>query len=288
MKKRIYAVVTVLVLLASLTTVTAFAKTFKDKNVERKMKQGYTKEEVYSMLAIISLSDENSMPVIEKKYKELGSIDAVREYYGISSVNFETNLKNMMELEEKTEIPDEIYNEMIASGMTEDECYKLSISAINSKFDIETVWEGKKNGKSVNDLIKERTELKNEKLQLATDYAFGEITATDYTEKMKALSPDMNISEILEFARTEKKGWMDFRKAASGITDEELDIAAKAGITDFFAACRLKDAEKISVYSFSEMIKQVEKGISVNDVIKANVSAEKVEKEVQKSNTATE
>lgn len=288
MKKRIYAVVTILALLASLTTVTAFAKTFKDENVERKMKQGYTKEEVYSMLAIISLSDEKSMPVIEKKYKELGSIDAVREYYGISSTNFEMSLKNMMELEEKTEIPDEIYNEMIASGMTEDECYKLAISAINSKFDIETVWEGKKNGKSVNDLINERTELKNEKLQVATDYAFGDITATEYTEKMKALSPDMNISEILEFARTEKKGWMDFRKAASGITDEELDIASRAGITDFFAACRLKDAEKISVYSFSEMIKQVEKGISVNDVIKANISAEKVEKEVQKSNTATE
>lgn len=288
MKKRIYAVVTVLVLLVSLTTVTAFAKTFKDKNVERKMAQGYTKEEVYSMLAIISLSDENSMPVIEEKYKELGSFDAVREYYGISSANFETNLKNMMELEEKTEIPDEIYNEMIASGMTEDECYKLAISAINGNFDIETVWEGKKNGKSVNDLIKERKAVQDAKGQAAADYVFGRIEATDYTQIMNKLSPEMSIGEILDFAQTEKKSWMKFRKATSGITDEELEMASKAGIKDFFEACKMKDAEKLSNISFKEMLNQVEQGKNVNDVIKANVSIDKVEREVQNSNTDTE
>lgn len=288
MKKRIYAIVMAIVLLASVTTVTVFAKTFKDENVERKIKQGYTKEEVYSMLAIISLSDENSMPVIEKKYKELGSIDAVREYYGISSANFETNSKNMMELEEKTEIPDEIYNEMIASGMNEDECYKLAISAINGNFDIETVWEGKKNGKSVNDLIKERKAVQDAKGQAAADYVFGRIEATDYTQIMNKLSPEMSIGEILDFAQKEKKSWMKFRKATSGITDEELEMASKAGIKDFFEACKMKDAEKLSNISFKEMLNQVEQGKNVNDVIKANVSIDKVEREVQNSNTDTE
>lgn len=285
MKKKIYAIVIALLVIASVTTITVLAKTFKDENVERKMAQGYTKEEVYSMLAIISLSDEKSMPVIEQKYKELGSFEALIEYYNIKPINFEMNLKNMMELEEKTAIPDEIYNEMIESGMTEEECKQLSISALNAKFDIETVWEGKKNGKSVNDLIQERRELNDQKAQAATDYTFGLITEEEYTKKMMSLSPDMPMSEIIEFAAKDRKEWRELRIKSSGISEQEIALAEKSGITDIFEMCRLKDAEKLSNKSFNEMVLQVRSGNTVDSVIKANISTEKIEsaKEVNAS-----
>ena len=70
---------------------------------------------------------------------------------------------------------------------------------------------------------------------------------------------------------------MAFRKAASGITDQELALAAKAGMTDFFAACKMKDAEKISNLTFSEMVSKVQRGESVDKVINDSLSKEKVE-----------
>ena len=137
-------------------------------------------------------------------------------------------------------------------------------------------------------MIKEETARKNAELQTAADYTFGKITATQYTEKMKAISPDMDISDILTFARNEKRGWMEFRKAASGITDEELKAASDAGITDFFAACRLKDSVAISNRTFADMVYQVKMGKDVDSVINENVSTDKINDKVSKSHTDIE
>lgn len=65
MKKKMYVVIVALLVMVGITTITVLAKTFKDPHIEKKMEEGYTKEKVYSMLAIISLCDEKSMPVIE-------------------------------------------------------------------------------------------------------------------------------------------------------------------------------------------------------------------------------
>ena len=106
--------------------------------------------------------------------------------------------------------------------------------------------------------------------------------------KMQELSPNMPMSEIIQFAANERKEWMKFRKAASGISDEEIALAEKAGMTDFFEICRMKDYEKISNLSFSAMVAEVKKGVSVDKVIKDNISTEKVEAAKANADTAIE
>ena len=288
MKKKIYAITIALLVVASITTITVLAKTIHSDWIEKKIAKGYTETDAYSMLAIMTLADENVSAFVEQKYKELGNWEKVAKHYNVNLEEFNVFVANQIQAAKDLAIPDDIYSEMIASGMTDEECKELARSSHTAQFDIETVWKAKQEGKTVNDLIKERTELKNEKSQAATDLAFGKITEKEYMTKMQKLSPDMPMSEIIEFAAKEKKEWMNFRKAASGITDEEIALAEKAGMTDFFAICRMKDAEKISKLTFAEMVVEVKKGADVDKVITDNVSTEKVEAARANADTATE
>ena len=266
-------VIFTVILVLAVTASTVFAKTFKNITMERKLKEGYSETDVYSMLAIISNCEEKSMPVIESKYRELGSWEAVAEYYNINPIDYEISYNFQSELEEKLAIPDETYAEMINSGMTEAECREFSMKANNAQIDVVTAWEAQKNGKTINDLIKERTALKTSKAQAATDYTFGEITEEEYIKKMKSLSPDMPMSEIIEFAAKDRREWREARIVGSGITEEEIAFAEKCGITDIFEICRMKDAEKFSGKSFVEMASEVKKGTSVDTVIKQTMQA---------------
>jgi len=290
MKKKIYVITIALLVIASITTMTVLAKTFRSDWVEQKIDKGYTETEAYSLLAVMVLADENVSAFIEQKYKELGDWEKVAEYYNVDITEFNKFVNTQIQSAEKFAIPDDIYAEMVASGMTDEECRELSRKAHNAQFDIETVWEAYQNGKTVNDLIKERTELKTQQSQAATDLAFGKITEKEYMAKMQELSPDMPMSQIIEFATKERKEWMNFRKAASGITDEEIALAEKAGMTDFFAICRMKDAEKISKLTFAEMVVEVKKGADVDKVITENISSVKVEaaRATVKTDTTTE
>ena len=287
MKKKIYAI-TITLLIASITTITVFAKTLRTDWVESEIKKGYSETDVYSIQAIMVLSEENVPDFVEQKYRELNDWEKVAQYYGVDLEDFNNFIKTQVESAKIYEIPDNIYDEMIASGMTNKECREFARLSHNAQMDIATTWEAKKNGKSISDLIKERTELKNAKGKAATDLAFGIITEKEYLEKMQTLSPDMSMSEILEFAVKERKRWMEFRKAASGITDEEIALAEKAGMTDFFAICRMKDIEKVSKLTFTEMVAEVKKGVSVDDVIANNISISKFETERAKANQITE
>ncbi len=288
MKKKIYAITIALLVIASITTITVLAKTIHSDWVEKKLEKGYTETDAYSMMAIMVLSKENVSAFVEQKYKELGDWEKVAEHYNVNLEEFNVFVANQIQAAKDLEIPDDIYSEMIASGMTDEECKELARSSHTAQFDIETVWKAKQDGKTVNDLIKERTALKNEQSQAATDLAFGKISEKEYLEKMQKLSPDMPMSEIIEFAAKERKEWMNFRKAASGITDEEITLAEKAGMTDFFAICRMKDAEKISKLTFTEMVAEVKKGVSVDKAISNNISSSKIETERAKANKVTE
>lgn len=283
MKKKFVAIIGVTMTALMSTAVSASAKTVYTKWVNEQIEAGYSAEDACGTLAVLASDKENVIPLVYQKHKELGDWESTAEYYGIDKEEFNENISIY-----KRDIPDSIYNEMSASGMSDTECYDFAVLTSNAQMDIQTTWEGKKNGKTIDELIKERTELKDQQGQTAADYTFGKITATEYTEKMKALSPDMDISDILSFARNEKRGWMEFRKAASGITDEELKAASEAGITDFFAACRLKDSVAISNRTFADMVYQVKMGKDVDSVINENVSTDKINDKVNKSNTDTE
>lgn len=290
MKKKIYAIIIALLVVASITTISVLAKTIHSDWVEKKIEKGYTKTDAFSMMAIMVLSHENVSAFVEQKYKELGDWEKVAEHYDVDLEEFNTFVDNQIQLAELLEIPDDIYSEMTASGMTDAECKEFARLSHNAQIDIATTWEAKQNGKTISDLIKERTALKNAQGQAATDLAFGKISEKEYMAKMQELSPDMPMSEILEFAIKERKEWMNFRKAASGINDEEIALAQKAGITDFFAICRMKDAEKISKLTFAEMVVEVKKGADTDKVITENISSVKVEaaKSTVKTDTTTE
>ena len=277
-----------MLVITSITTITVLAKTLHSDWVKQKLEKGYTETDAYSILAIMALTDENVSAFIEQKYNELGDWEKVAKHYNVDLQEFNTFVENQIQIAKNLEIPDDIYAKMVASGMTDEECKDLARRAHNAQIDIKTVWEAKQDGKTVNDLIKERTKLKTEQSQAATDLAFGKISEKEYLEKMQKLSPDMPMSEIIEFAAKQRKGWMEFRKATSGITDAEIALAQNAGMTDFFAICRMKDAEKFSKLTFAEMVTEVQKGADVDKVIKDNVSSVKVEAEKAKANKSAE
>lgn len=288
MNKKLRIVALIIAVMISITTITVLAKTIHSDWIEKKIAKGYTETDAYSMLAIMTLADENVSAFVEQKYKELGNWEKVAKHYNVNLEEFNVFVANQIQAAKDHEIPDDIYAEMVEAGMTDEECKELARSSHTAQFDIETVWKAKQAGKTVNDLIKERTALKNEQSQAATDLAFGKISEKEYLEKMQKLSPDMPMSEIIEFAVNERKEWMNFRKAASGISDEEIALAEKAGMTDFFAICRMKDAEKISKLTFTEMVAEVKKGVSVDKVISNNISSSKIEIERAKANKVTE
>ena len=275
MKRKYLTIVLVVLAIASVTAATVYAKTFKNITVERQTSLGYTADDAYSMLAIISNSNEKNINVIKEKYKELGSWEAVADSYKISKRNFEDSKRAMLEADQ-LELPDDIYKEMRESGMTDDECQSIMFRAYANKYDIKVVWDAMKNGKTLGDLINEKAELENKKSQAATDLAFGNITQEEYIEKMQKLSPEMKMSEILEFAAIERKGWREMRVAGSGISEEEISMAQKAGMKDIFKICQLKDASKFSSKSFAEMVDLIEKGEDFDAVISSNIDNEKI------------
>lgn len=277
MKRKYLTIVLVVLAIASITAATVYAKTFKNITVERQTSLGYTADDAYSMLAIISNSNEKDINVIKEKYKELGSWEAVADSYKISKRNFEDSKRAMLEADQ-LELPDDIYKEMRESGMTDDECQSIMLRAHANKYDIKVVWDAMKNGKTLRDLINERAELENKKSQAATDLTFGSITQEEYIEKMQKLSPEMKMSEILEFAAKERKEWRQMRIAGSGISEEEIKLAQKAGMKDIFRVCQLKDASKFSSKSFAEMVELIGKGEDFDTVINDSIDNEKIRK----------
>lgn len=283
MKRKIIALIGIITVGLILTTLSASAKTIYPKWVNEEVEAGRAPEDACGVLAIMALEGDNVPDFIYQNHKNLGSWEKTADYYGVDIEEFNANIKMY-----KKDIPDTIYNEMKAAGMTDNDCYDFARRSLNAQMDIETTWQAKKNGKTIDDLIKEETKQNNAKLQVAADFAFGKIDEKNFVDKMFSLSPDVTMSDIWDFAVAEKKGWMDFRKAASGITDEELELAAKTGITDFFAACRLKDAEFISNKSFIEMLQQIKTNRDVDEVIRANISNEKINQEIEKNKDLTE
>lgn len=281
--KKIIIIMGVITTVLTLTTVSVSAKNLYPEWVKGEMRSGRSAEDACGAMAIMVLGGDNVSAFIYQKHRELGDWEKTAEYYGVNIEEFNNNINNYIK-----EVPDNVYNEMIASGMTDDDCYDFARRTSNVQMDIKVTWEAKKNGKTINVLIKEETARKNAELQAATDFAFGKITEKEFTEKMKSLSPEMSLSDILSFAMEEKRGWMEFRRATSGITDDELEAAYEAGVTDFFVACRLKDAEQITNKTFSDMIRQVGAGKDADEVIKENISTEKIAAGREKSRASEE
>lgn len=279
-RKGIYIIIATVLVAALVATSTVYAKVARNTWFENKLKQGFSEDDVYSILAILKLSDENFSPAIEQKYEELKDWDMVAESYGINLTDFHMFVDSQKTIESRLDIPDDIYDEMIEEGMSNSQRRDFAMQTYNAKMDIETTWAAYKEGKTIADLVEERNANKTEIAQAATDLATGKINEMEYAKKVSALAPDMTATEITEYAEGVASDLVAMRTAASGITAEELAIGTRAGfssVQQILELCRIKEAAELSTLSFEEMVEQVKNGASVDSVIKNNISQEKVE-----------
>ena len=279
-RKGIFVAITTVFVVALLATSTVYAKVARTTWIENKLKQGYSEEDVYSILAILKLSEENFSPTIEQKYEELKDWDAVAQSYDINLTDFHMFVDNQMNISEKLDIPDEIYDEMTEAGMDNSARRDFAMQTYNAKIDIETTWTAYKNGKTIAELIQERTANETEIAQTATDFVTGKIAEIEYVKKMSTLAPEMTSAEMTAFVDEIASNLINMRISSSGITEEELAIGKELGFTSpqqILELCRMKDATELSTLSFEQMVAQVKSGASVDVVIKDNISQEKVE-----------
>ena len=114
---------------------------------------------------------------------------------------------------------------------------------------------------------------------MATDFTFGRITKDEYVKSMKKLEPNISETEINAYAKKDREEWERLRIKGSGITESEMELAKSMGMTDILEMCSAKEAEKMTRITFKEIVSKVNKGETVEDVIKNNISREKIEKQ---------
>ncbi len=286
MKKKLLAAVTLVAAIALITIMTVYANVIRSEEISRLMDMGYTEDEAIGARIIKQLSNTKSYEAILGTYDKYDeSWEEVTKEYNVDFDEFSARFMNEKEIEQLMSIPESIYSEMRAEGMSDAECRRFILNSHNAEIDITKSWTAHKSGKTIGELAKEAAAVKNELLQIATDFTFGKINIKECTARMKTISPEMTTDEIVRFAETEKSQWMESVKTKCGITDAEIAIAQKSGMTNFFEICNLKEMEKVSNITFEEMVAKVKSGVKVRDVIKNNLSETKIKNLQQASET---
>jgi len=277
MKKKAISIISVILIAASIATITVFAtKALRPSWVQSKMGKGFSEDDAYKIMAIVELSDEDQSKDIEKKFKELGDWNAVAKFYNVDLKSFNDFVAMQHQIAADLQMPEKVYKEMQKAEMTDEECYRLAMHIRNAGLDIETAWKAMEKGKTLDELIKENNELRSAQLQAATDFVFGRIDEKEYIKTIRKLDNKMTEEEIYALAEKERVSWTKSRKAATGITEEEIVLAQNAGITNVLQMCELKDAEKLCDLSYREMLDEVKSGKNMKDVIKDSRSEEKI------------
>ncbi len=273
MGKKLKLILSMTLIFSVINVTCASAKILHSEWTEELIKSGYAEDDALTLIAIVVSGKENVIPLIEQKCYYLGGWRKTAEYYGIDEETLNEFIKT-----HKFYIPDNIYKEMVREGMTDKECIDFLIKSSNALFDVETTWQARKDGITISELLDEKIKNEDIRAQAATDFIFGKITATEYTEIVKNACPYMSADDILQYAEMQREHWTDFRRATSGITDDEVNAALKAGITDFFTMCKLKDTELMSNKTFGEMLEMVKNGQDAESVIQDSISQDKIKK----------
>lgn len=277
--KVVYKVVAVLLAISNLLSFSVSAKQLRSELEEKMIKRGYKSEDAFAIDGILIYSDENVPSFVLQKYKELKDWNAVAEHYGVSTSELGHYVQTRKKLEVAFNIPDEIYNQMVESGMTESDCKNFARTAFNGKVDISEAWDAHKKGKTVEDIAQEHVRIKNEIAQATTDFIFEKLSEGEYFQKMNQLAPKMTTEDIWEHVEEKRKGWEKHRINISGITEEEIALGKDAGITNIFDLCRAKLFEKFTNLSFRNLIMQMKEKISpFAEIIQKNLNLDKIEK----------
>ncbi len=265
MKKKLIAIISVMLIAASLATVTAVAtKALKEESIyeQRLRNNGYTKEDRMELEAIKYLSDENVSALIVQKKKELKDWKKVREYYKINESEYEEYIteKKLWQKDVDT-MPQYILAEMEEKNWSDSEVRNFINRTNINKIDHKYAWEEIKKGKKLDDVVKEKKADNKVVSELTTEFVYSEMTVEEYEEKLSKISKrsDAEKKKIVKDAEKRRKQTWDRNKKESGITDAEIEYCKKSGITNPMDIYQAKSISKRNNVSLEKVVKAKKK-----------------------------
>lgn len=289
MKKKISIIFSLVLALSVVFTNTGYAKQFVNPSILRLTAQGYSEEEAYYAFAVFCLAhpEDSRIAKIIVRYRECGDWDEVFSFYNVDRNAIEEFIKTQKDALKRSEIPDEIYEEMVDFGMTDKECEQFArevyiLHAYYDDIDLSIAWEAQKKGKTPTDLLNERQAIMQARWQLVEAVVMRKSTVKECITEMKKENPDMTMGEIIEFVNKELKDWETFLISASKLTEEEIMQAEEAGMTNFFDVFYLKQACRNYGFSYTELLEEIKNGTDVDTVVERRVTPELVEETKRK------
>lgn len=257
------AILFTMIVIFVLGTTVSVAAIYRNDSYEGKMiKQGYTEEDMLNLNAVLYLSEENVKGLILQKYDELKDWKKVREYYSVDEGKYENYMiGKRMQQETLNSIPSYIFDEMDNAGWTKSEVNdfvnKVNIHQINSEY----AWKECKSGGTIDDVVKEKKHVDNERTDLDTEFVYGEMTVQEYESKLTAIlgkgivrKTDNMISNEAKEIDGLRRRTRQRHKESSGITEEEIKYCESKGITNPMDMYQAKNISKGNKVSFEKVV----------------------------------
>lgn len=287
MKKKM--ALTSMIIASVISAVTVFAAKLPNDSIDELLeKKGLTQEDRWAVDAIIVNSDENVIDFILQKYEKLKDWDKVREAYGIDKKvydNFIEGQRNWQQIIDA--VPDSVMNAMVNEGWSRNEISGF-INRMNvNEIDCSYAWEQYKSGKTLDEIVKEKTEQDKKLSELDTAYIMNDIPETEYWNAVAKIKGDdsTTISEILMQVKTLRTEVRERHRKQSGITDEEIKYCESVGMTnpmDMFQAKYIAVGNKVSFENVVETKLKNEDWISATaEVLK--IPKDEYEKQVKQA-----
>ena len=278
-----------MIIASVISAVTVFAAKLPNDSIDELLeKKGLTQEDRWAVDAIIVNSDENVIDFILQKYEKLKDWDKVREAYGIDKKvydNFIEGQRNWQQIIDA--VPDSVMNAMVNEGWSRNEISGF-INRMNvNEIDCSYAWEQYKSGKTLDEIVKEKTEQDKKLSELDTAYIMNDIPETEYWNAVAKIKGDdsTTISEILMQVKTLRTEVRERHRKQSGITDEEIKYCESVGMTnpmDMFQAKYIAVGNKVSFENVVETKLKNEDWISATaEVLK--ISKDEYEKQVKQA-----
>lgn len=233
MKKRIAVILSILLVIATATTV--FAMYIDDPYAQKLLEQGYTEEDIWSLNAIFLYSDVRVTKLIVQRYEELGDWEKVREYYNVDKEQYDNYIVGQQRWKDVLDaIPDTVMNGMKAEGWSQREINdfvnKINIHEIDSEY----AWGEYKSGKTIDEIVQLKETEDKAISELTTKFVVSEMTIEEYESALSKLTTanSITIGEILSEVKTLRTDVRNRHKLQSGITDKEIVYCMKNGMTN--------------------------------------------------------
>ena len=261
MKKKLFAFMSVILVVASIATITVFAtKAIREESLyeQRLRNSGFTEQDRWELEAIRLFSDENVSALIVNKYKELKDWDKVREYYNVDKKEYDKFIEGKKRRQEVLDtVPKYIFDEMEQQNWTrkevDDFVNKISVLDI----DYEYAWGEMKTGKSVDEIVDEKRVVNKAKSELMTEFIYSEMDEKEYKEKLSKAykTNEKELEKEVKKAEKIKKETHERHKKESGITDAEIEFCKSQGMTNPMDMYQAKNISKGIKSSLDKVVK---------------------------------